>query len=485
MKTYLKFRKRWKKNLLKKANNLFQNAKFQEALDLYQEASTKFGYQYLDLNIEICKKRLKASKRILSNCSKYSHSKPSIAVLITSKENLKYYPQFSSAKDLPFNLRIYFNTSDGIRPLHNIELLNVPENTILPVDEVIVTLPESDFAVTLEEDELLSEKDLENFIEFKTGIRENNPTLLNEIKVHQKKVIPGRVSVIISTYKRPDNLSNALRSVVDQNYKDIEVIVVSDNGYNSEFSLETVEIVNAYKDTDPNCQVILLEHSVNRNGAAARNTGILHASGEYICFLDDDDIYLPGRLSKSIEALMTKKKTIGAVYCGYFGWDSPENDIGRYISGDLTREILLLEYTKHYLHTNTATYKREVILNLNGFDETYVRHQDLELNLRFFEQYEIDVYKEVLVKLNPEPSDISNHVYDMDLLHLKSKFLTRFKATIERFPPDEQRDIYAMHHNAVFRQNSNKSEAIKYYLNQFHDYSAQILFRLLDEDEGY
>jgi hypothetical protein len=69
----------------------------------------------------------------------------------------------------------------------------------------------------------------------------------------------------------------------------------------------------------------------------------------------------------------------------------------RYIEGNLTLEILQLDYKKHYLHTNTATYKREAYVNLNGFDESYRRHQDLEFNLRFFEMYEMKAVRQALV----------------------------------------------------------------------------------------
>ncbi len=470
-------------NPVKKANILFQSGSFREALDLYREAADRYGYKYLGSNIELCKKRVNAGKSISDDHFEYPLSKPSVAVLITGKENLKYYPKFSLARNLPFNLRIYFNTSDGIRPLHDIELLDLPENILYPLDRETVALPESDFAVTLAEDEILSEKDLVKFIEYKTGIRDNNPTPLVEIKVQRNRVIPGRVSVIIPTYKRPKNLRNALMSVLEQDYKDIEIIVISDNGLDSEYNAETREIVNALKDTSDHCEVILLEHSVNRNGAAARNTGILYSSGEYICFLDDDDIYLPGRLSKSIEVLISKKKTVGAVYCGYLWRNSTETNPDRFKPGNLTREILLMEYDSHYLHTTTATYRREAVLNLNGFDETYGRHQDLEFNLRFFDQYGMGVVEEALVRLRLELTDVCNQVFDMDLLHLKSKFLSRFKYLIESFPPDAQKDIYAAHHDSAFRQNSKKDEAVEYYKNRFHDYSAQALFGLLGKDK--
>ena len=380
----------------------------------------------------------------------YLLSKPSIFILITSKNNLKYYSNFSKTKELPFNLRLFFNSGDGLRPLHNTESLNTAKNEILPLNDHII-LPESNYFVTLDEQKILTENDIVKFLEYKTGKREENTTPLKEIEVEQRKVIDGRVSVIIPTYKRPENLRKALESVVTQDYHDIEVIVVCDNGYGSEFNEETRQIVNSLKDSNSNCNVLFLEHSVNRNGAAARNTGIMNSTGEYICFLDDDDIYLPGRLSKSIEKLKTTKATVGAVYCGYLGFTSSKNDTERYRTGNLTFEILTLDFKKHYLHTNTATYKREAVLAINGFDETYRRHQDLEFNLRFFELYTIETIQEILVQIRPEHTKVDNMPYNADIMALKRKFLNQFSYIIDIYDRDLVEAIYKSHWTEVKR----------------------------------
>ena len=369
---------------------------------------------------------------------------PSISIVISNKGNLKYYSNFSNVKQLPFNLRLFFNSIDGLRPLHNVELLNDIENKILPLNKHTV-IPASDYFVTINENEILTENDIIKFLEYKTGKQEENTTPLKEIEADQRKVIDGRVSVIIPTYKRPVNLKNALESVVMQDYHDIEVIIICDNGKDSKFNKETRQIVNSLKDSNLNCKVVLLEHNLNRNGAAARNTGIMNSTGEYICFLDDDDIYLEGRLSKSIKRLKKTQGTADAIYCGYLGWNSQKNNLSRYKTGDLTLEILLLDYKKHYLHTNTATYKRESILTLNGFDESYYRYQDLELNLRFFEHFKIEVLKECLIQLKPEPTDVDNGIYNFDVFNLKQKFLNQFSYIIQTYDETLRKSIYEAH----------------------------------------
>ncbi|HMI98972.1 MAG TPA: glycosyltransferase family A protein [Gaiellaceae bacterium] len=98
------------------------------------------------------------------------------------------------------------------------------------------------------------------------------------------------ITVIIPTLNRPRLLTEALRSVGGQHYKDLEVIVVNDGGT----SLEAV--VEPWR-RRLRLTLIELEHWNGVSGA--RNVGIDHASGEFIAFLDDDDVFLPQHLARA------------------------------------------------------------------------------------------------------------------------------------------------------------------------------------------
>lgn len=402
---------------------------------------------------------------------RYPYPKPCVSVILTSHLNLKYHSSFSNHADMAVELRLYYSTSDGLRPLHNASMIPADYKADQQALEN-ACLPEADFFLTLDERAILTEQDIYSYVEHSLGLREINSTPLKAFNVIPSTAKNGRVSVVIPTYKRPKNLKNALTSVLEQDYKDIEILVVSDNGKDSPFNDETRALINELKNAYPKRNLSLLEHTQNRNGAAARNTAIMQSTGEYICFLDDDDIYLPGRISKSVDALKKSRGIDGAVYCGFLGWNSPQNDVNRYKSGDLTLEILMLDYKKHYLHTNTATYKREAVLAINGFDESYRRHQDLEFNLRFFELYDIGVVKESGVRLNPEPSDVSNKIFNIDILNLKEKFLSEFDELIKKL--GKEKEIYNTHWNEVIRYIHNKEECSELLGNRYKNGSIQI-----------
>lgn len=398
-------------------------------------------------------------------------NKVSVNVIVNSKTNLKYATQFSGLKQQFANIRLFALSDDGLRPIHNFENLDWIESS-KNVDELC--MQPSDIYITLDENYILSEEDIFKYIISKYEGQEFNISGITEFNPRIIKTEKDKFSVIISTYKRPTNLYNAVRSAAEQDYLNKEVIVVNDTGPEEEYNIQIRSAVSKVKEEYPDVVIKLIEHKVNRNGSSARNTGIFASSGEFISFLDDDDIYLPGRLTKTVEKLKGSGNYIGATYCGFLGWNSPENNLQRYAEGDLTKYILLLDYFKHYVHTNTVTYKRSAVLELNGFDESYRRHQDLEFNIRFFQKNLISATKEAMVRLNPAPSDISNKVFDIDMALLKNKFLNQFTQVIASFGKDISSEIYEKHIHEVVRYIRDKNNFNRKIRNQNHNIMLMI-----------
>lgn len=103
-----------------------------------------------------------------------------------------------------------------------------------------------------------------------------------------------KVSVVIPTYNRPEEVRQAVRSVLDQTYQDFEIIVV-DDGSNGPTYIEGVN-KNIYQS--------------HTGAAVARNRGIDEARGNYIAFLDSDDAFLPRKLEKQVAIMETNPKVI-------------------------------------------------------------------------------------------------------------------------------------------------------------------------------
>jgi glycosyltransferase involved in cell wall biosynthesis len=103
-----------------------------------------------------------------------------------------------------------------------------------------------------------------------------------------------RVSIIIPTYNRAAFISNAIQSVINQGCNNIEIIIIDDGSTDN-----TCSVVNSLKKEYP--QIFYYHNECPKGPSGARNTGIIKSSGEYIAFLDSDDIWLDGHLKKGLE----------------------------------------------------------------------------------------------------------------------------------------------------------------------------------------
>ncbi|WP_133126202.1 glycosyltransferase family A protein, partial [Vibrio breoganii] len=122
------------------------------------------------------------------------------------------------------------------------------------------------------------------------------------------------VSVIIPTFKRSDLLKNTIDSVLNQTYPYFEIIVVDDNEASSSYRKKTELLMSQYS---LSTKIKYLKNEKNCGGSASRNNGVLASTGDFICFLDDDDTFHATKLEKQMSIMLSKDKTWGAVYCNY------------------------------------------------------------------------------------------------------------------------------------------------------------------------
>ena len=107
------------------------------------------------------------------------------------------------------------------------------------------------------------------------------------------------VSVIIPFFNEKFYFEECIQSVLDQSYKNIEIIIIND-GSKSEF----LQILEKVKNKNPD--KILLYHKENGGVSSARNLGIQKAKGKYISFIDADDVWLPNKIEHQINILRVK-----------------------------------------------------------------------------------------------------------------------------------------------------------------------------------
>ncbi|MGL5427016.1 MAG: glycosyltransferase family 2 protein [Cetobacterium sp.] len=185
-----------------------------------------------------------------------------------------------------------------------------------------------------------------------------------------------KVSVIIPTYKRSEFLKRAIESVLEQSYKNIEIVVVDDNLNDSSYRLKTEIIMLEYKN---NIKIIYLKNSENKGGALSRNEGIKVATGKYITFLDDDDFYFEKKIE--LQILEFKKNVnLDFVVCGMKIYSEEEKKyIGNKYSkiGNMKDFILTGD-----CYTPMIMVKKDKIIEINMLDNI-PKFQDKFLIIKF------------------------------------------------------------------------------------------------------
>lgn len=193
------------------------------------------------------------------------------------------------------------------------------------------------------------------------------------------------VSIIIPTYGGGEYLIRSIESAFSQDYSNIEVIVVDDNGEGTKSQISTQKRIEKYLSMN-NFTYIL--HEKNINGSAARNTGAKRASGKYLNFLDDDDAFLPGKIKFQVEQLEKLSSIWGGSYSSRITTIS-----GKTVHKRKAKEsgAFLYKYMMHSasIGTGALLIRKSVWDDINGYDELFERHQDWEFTARVLDKYKL------------------------------------------------------------------------------------------------
>ncbi len=236
------------------------------------------------------------------------------------------------------------------------------------------------------------------------------------------------VSAIITTHDRPTYLTQAAKSVADQTYDNLELIVVDD--CSDEPAQETLSDV----DLDGLVDYRIVRHETNKGANAARNTGIDTASGEYLAFLDDDDRWLPEKTETQVAAL--EQSEAGVAYTGIRGIhdDGVEIHIPKKIHGDITKALLC----RNVVGTMSVIMVRSDLTEEINFDETFPSWADLEWYIRLSQRTAFARIPEPLAE------------YEFTSHGRLSDDLSKTKASYNRFV--SQFDSIAAEYGPLFRR---------------------------------
>lgn len=210
------------------------------------------------------------------------------------------------------------------------------------------------------------------------------------------------VSVVITTYKRDISyVKEALESVINQTYSNIEVYLIDDNGENSKYSKELSALCQEYNN------VFYRPNKKNSGAQISRNNGIAYSKGQYVAFLDDDDIWRKDKIEKQM-SLFTEDN-IGMVFCdGYSFPDGDQSNLSVFREASIyDRPITFsMELFNDFIgSTSQAIIRRSVFDVVGYFDVDMPARQDYEMWLRISKKYKIVGSPERLLYYRVHPGD--------------------------------------------------------------------------------
>lgn len=215
-----------------------------------------------------------------------------------------------------------------------------------------------------------------------------------------------RVSVVIPAWNVEAVLEKTLESVSAQTFRDFEVIVIDDGSDD-----DTPQILEA---SARKWSWLRWERQINAGVASARSRGIELARGEWIAFLDADDLWLPEKLAFQI-ALIEQDPQLALVYCDVRNFSGEREskrslfDERSHATGAVLRELFM----NNFVYTSTVLLKKSALVQVGGFNSRHQVNEDVDLWLRVAEHFNFGCVNEVLVKYRRAPGTLTRtHPYE-------------------------------------------------------------------------
>jgi glycosyltransferase involved in cell wall biosynthesis len=185
-----------------------------------------------------------------------------------------------------------------------------------------------------------------------------------------------KISIVIPTHNRPNLLKKAIKSVINQTYKNIEIIIIDDASI-----IDNKSIINNFKKTN----IIYYKFNKNQGGNICRNKGVELSSGDYISFLDDDDIWNSKKLEIQLDFMLKNDLDLSYTARSILKVKDNKEISQRYsfkkitIKNNIKKSIMQNNFIGP---TSSIMIKKELFFKVKGFDIEMPAMQDYDLYIR-------------------------------------------------------------------------------------------------------
>lgn len=275
------------------------------------------------------------------------------------------------------------------------------------------------------------------------------------------------ISVIIPVHNGEKTIRETIESVLKQTFSDFELIVINDGSQDS-----TLEIVQSI--SDPRLKVF----SYNVGSAAkSRNLGFSHSCGEFIAFIDADDLWTPDKLESQLAALQEGPQAAVA-----YSWTDYIDECGQFLypgkhttaSGDIYATLLVynpLENGSNFL------IRRQAFIEVGGFDESLRHSEDRDLSLRLSARYHFIAVPSAQVLYRQFPNSKSSRLSGMEAAYLQliEKAFAQAPESLKHLKRQSLTNQYSFYFWKVISNSPKRREgliAAKYFLNYVKNNSS-------------
>lgn len=205
------------------------------------------------------------------------------------------------------------------------------------------------------------------------------------------------ISIVMPTYNREKTIKRAIDSILNQTYKDFELIIVDDNSNDNS--------KNIIKSIDDD-RIIYIKNDFNKGANESRNIGVKIAKGEYVAFQDSDDEWLENKLENQLKELQNTNSDV--VACSLYRVNKDKKEIipKRNIKDKDVYERL---FFGNFISTQTILGKKDCFVE-EKFDSMFPRFQDWEVMLRITNRYRFHFINKPLVNVYVQEDSISNDI---------------------------------------------------------------------------
>ena len=229
-------------------------------------------------------------------------------------------------------------------------------------------------------------------------------------------------------------LRRCIESIQQQTYKNIEIIVVDDNGKNTPEQIETFEEIKSFLTS-----IIYVVHEKNSGGSSSRNDGFSASKGDFLTFVDDDDELSETKIEKQVECLKKHSDEYGASYTGYYVLNENGKKQRSYFKKEGNIYFRALARTFYVGSGSNLLIRRKYFEKIGGYDIAFKRNQDIEFMARLFKICKVACVKERLLTVHMEVRQFKRTFEFVD--GVTAFYLERFNGEIQKLPAKDKKKV--------------------------------------------